>query len=85
MDQLTIPPGERAEIIVDLSDVDQLNLLDTSFGRGLELRTDETLTAVTRPIPSTLNHIERYVRMACLSRTSNSMIILRISKEPPDT
>ena len=59
MDQITIAPGDRAEIIVDLRDVERLNLLDASFGRVLELRTNETLTAVTGPLPSTLNRIER--------------------------
>ena len=59
MEQITIAPGERVEIIVDLRDVDGLNLLDASFGRVLELRTDETLTAVAGPLPSTLNRIER--------------------------
>ncbi|NES83833.1 MAG: multicopper oxidase domain-containing protein [Moorea sp. SIO2B7] len=59
MEQIMIAPGDRAEIIVDLSDVDRLNLLDASFSRVLELRTDNTLTAVTGPVPSTLNTIER--------------------------
>ncbi|MEL6400006.1 MAG: multicopper oxidase domain-containing protein [Cyanobacteria bacterium J06626_4] len=59
MEQLTLSPGERAEIIVDLKDVDRLNLLDSAFGRVIELRTDKTLTAMTGPLPSTLNTIER--------------------------
>ncbi|MDJ1185775.1 multicopper oxidase family protein [Roseofilum casamattae] len=59
MEQITLVPGDRAEIIVDLSNGDRLNLLDASFGRVLELRADESLAAISNPIPSTLNHIER--------------------------
>lgn len=59
MEQIMISPGDRAEIIVDLSNVDRLNLLDVSFGRVLELRADRALTAVADPLPSTLNTIEK--------------------------
>ncbi|MEM9214168.1 MAG: multicopper oxidase domain-containing protein [Cyanobacteria bacterium P01_F01_bin.150] len=59
LEEIMISPGDRAEIIVDLRDIDQLNLLDTSFGRVLELRADPTLAAMTDPVPSELNNIER--------------------------
>ncbi|MGD1904225.1 MAG: multicopper oxidase family protein [Geitlerinemataceae cyanobacterium] len=59
LERLTLSPGDRAEIVVDLSDVDRLVLLDDSFGRVLELRADPTLVAVTTPLPDRLNDIER--------------------------
>jgi len=59
MERITLSPGDRAEIIVDLSSINRLNLLDASFGRVLELRTDAALTAVSAPLPRTLNAIER--------------------------
>ena len=59
MEQIIISPGDRAEIIVDLSDIERLNLLDAAFGRVLELRADKALTAVSGPLPSTLNTIAR--------------------------
>jgi len=59
IDRIAISPGDRAEIIVDLSKSDCVNLLDASFGRVLELRANKTLAATNGPLQSTLNAIER--------------------------
>ena len=54
---LAMGPGDRAEIIVDTSD-GPTSLIDSTFGRVLELRTDTSLPTAEHP-PAQLATIER--------------------------
>ena len=54
---LAMGPGDRAEIIVDTSD-GPTSLIDATFGRVLELRTDTSLPTAEHP-PAQLATIER--------------------------
>jgi FtsP/CotA-like multicopper oxidase with cupredoxin domain len=56
LDTLTIGPGDRAEVIVDTSD-GPVKLLDTEFGRVLELRPDPSLPIAQHP-PDQLAEID---------------------------
>ena len=56
LDTLTIGPGDRAEVIVDTTD-GPVKLLDTAFGRVLELRPDPSLPVAQHP-PDQLAEID---------------------------
>lgn len=50
VDTLVLAPGDRAEVVVDLSDGEVVNLVDSAMGRVLELRPDATVdTAASMP------------------------------------
>jgi FtsP/CotA-like multicopper oxidase with cupredoxin domain len=56
LETLTIGPGDRAEIIVDTTD-GPVKLLDTDFGRVVELRPDPSLPVAQHP-PAKLAEID---------------------------
>ena len=57
-DTVLLAPGDRAELVVNLSDLEGVDLLDDSFGRVLEIRTDDSLPVASMP-PEELSTIDR--------------------------